>query len=90
MLSTRPRRSRQVGSVRDPQELEAGLGLSRLSRDDFLRFMQLAAFFTAYVRLKHVRCKTNGPAHGTVNLPHFCKSFRFFSALSQQAFTRGY
>lgn len=36
------------------QDLEAGLGLSRLSRDDFLRFLQLAAFFTSYTRLKHV------------------------------------
>jgi len=36
------------------QELEGGLGLSRLHRNDFVRFMQLASFFTCYTRLKHV------------------------------------
>jgi hypothetical protein len=41
------------------QDLEAGLGLSRLSRDDFLRFLQLAAFFTSYTRLKHVSLVIN-------------------------------
>ena len=34
--------------------LEPGLGISRLAKQDFLRFLQLAAFFTAYVRGKQV------------------------------------
>ena len=36
------------------RELEPGLGISRLSRDDYLRFLRLGAFFTAYVRGKQV------------------------------------
>lgn len=39
-------------------ELEPGLGISRLAKEDFIRFLQLTAFFTAYVRGKQVRrCK---------------------------------
>jgi len=34
--------------------LEPGLGISRLAKEDFLRFLQLTAFFTAYVRGKQV------------------------------------
>lgn len=36
-------------------DLEPGLGISRLAKEDFLRFLQLTAFFTAYVRGKQVR-----------------------------------
>lgn len=36
------------------QDMEGGMGLSRLARNDFVRFMQLAAFFTSYTRAKHV------------------------------------
>jgi hypothetical protein len=43
------------------RELEPGLGISRLSRDDYLRFLRLGAFFTAYVRGKQVSAKANTP-----------------------------
>lgn len=37
------------------QDLDAGLGISRLSRSTFVHFMQLANFCTTYVRLKQVQ-----------------------------------
>ncbi len=43
------------------RELEPGLGISRLSRDDYLRFLRLGAFFTAYVRGKQVLRHGNLP-----------------------------
>ena len=42
------------------RELEPGLGISRLSRDDYLRFLRLGAFFTSYVRGKQVRIRIKG------------------------------
>ena len=43
-----------MGAVR--RSLEPGLGLSRLGRDDFLRFLSVARLCTAFVRLKQVTC----------------------------------
>ncbi len=37
------------------KSLEPGLGISRLGRPDFLRFIHLARLATGYVRLKQVR-----------------------------------
>lgn len=42
-------------ALRGVQDLEPGLGISRLDRNDFLRFMQLATFCSSYMRLKEVR-----------------------------------
>ena len=47
------------GMLRD---LEPGLHISRCPREDFLRFMRTATFFTAFVRLRQVVC--NSPSEG--------------------------
>ena len=49
----------QVSMDNVRRELEPGLGISRLSRDDYVRFLRLGAFFTAYVRGKQVCLKAN-------------------------------
>ena len=36
-------------------DLEPGLGISRLAKEDFVRFLQLTAFFTAFDRGKQAR-----------------------------------
>ena len=43
-----------MGAVR--RSLEPGLGVSRLGREDFLRFLSVARLCTAFVRLKQVTC----------------------------------
>jgi hypothetical protein len=57
------------------KSLEAGLGISRLGRPDFLRFIHLARLSTGYVRLKQVICPC---ASSTLPgcLPAMCNSNR--------------
>ena len=37
------------------RQLKPGLSVSRLHRDDFVRFLKLTAFFTRFVRTREVR-----------------------------------
>ena len=43
-----------MGSIR--KDLDAGLNISRLSADDFLRFFRLASLFTGFVRRQQACC----------------------------------
>ena len=66
-----------MGSIR--KDLEAGLHISRLSAEDFLRFFRLASFFTSFVRQQQACSWTGGPpAEGDVR----CEAHPVRAALS--------